>query len=115
MKKLLMVLMCLVLSIGTASAQGWHRGGWSHDYHRGYYRGYHGGDRGRDLVAGLIVGSLITAAVVDRPRPYYPPQTTYIVEQPASYTLQRVPVYCVDGYGRQYICEYQMVRVYDQP
>lgn len=107
MKNLLMVLMCLIFSIGVANAHDWdhdnYRGGWAHAPDRGYYHPEHG-----RFVEGLVIGSLIESVV--RPR-YYQPGQVY----ERSYSIQQAPVYCVDPYGYQYVCQYQTVRVYNQP
>lgn len=108
MKKFLisiLVAMCLMLSACPAPAHGFH-GGWSHAPSRGYY---HRGN-GR-FVTGLVVGSLVGAVIAPR---YYQPGVVYqSQEYPRSYTVQQAPVYCVDQYGRQYVCQYQTVRVYE--
>jgi hypothetical protein len=106
MKKILIALMCLVLSVGSVSAHGWHG---DHRYQPSH--GYYHHDNDGRFVRGLIVGSLIGAVVA--PRYYEQPQFYYNQPYQQSYSVQRAPVYCIDRYNREYICQYQTVRVYE--
>jgi hypothetical protein len=105
MKKIMIAILCSVLAIGSVSAHGWGGG-----YHGGYHGGYYHRGGGGHFIGGLLVGSLIGAVAVDH---YSQPGVVYQSEYQQPYTVQQAPVYCIDGYGRQYICQYQTVRVYE--
>lgn len=105
MKKYLgILLLATALMSSAASAQ---HGGWSHGGGYGYRGGFHGGyhdhfGRGAAFVTGAVVGAVITDAYVNRP---------YYYQSNVVYTRQ-VPVYCVNGYGAQYVCGWQTVPAY---
>jgi len=100
MKTLSVLAMSLALVCSTVSAHGWeHRGGFRGEDHDG------GG-----LAAGILFGALVGSAMTPRyERSYQEPYQPQYQYQPEVIYTQRVPVYCEDGYGYRYVCQWRYI------
>lgn len=111
MKKILAVALGLVLGL-TALPSVAH--GWQHV--RAYHGPvYHGDHFGRNL--GIALGLTGLAIAIDNANrhPYYNyPPVVYSNTYPeyVNPATETIPVYCIDRYGNQYVCQYRTVPVY---